>query len=43
VRIVRIRFARLGAAESHAIEPVTFVVLGWALLAFIAWVAFSGG
>ncbi|NBR28858.1 MAG: hypothetical protein EBT83_10700 [Betaproteobacteria bacterium] len=35
--------ALLGSAESHAVEPVIFVVLGWGLLAFIAWVAFSGG
>ena len=33
----------LGDAQSHAGEPVIFVVLGWGLLAFIAWVAFSGG
>ena len=33
----------LGTAQSHAVEPVIFVVLGWGLLAFIAWVAFSGG
>ena len=33
----------LGDAQSHAVEPVIFVVLGWGLLAFIAWVAFSGG
>ena len=35
--------ALLGDAQSHAVEPVIFVVLGWGLLAFIAWVAFSGG
>ncbi len=35
--------ALLGSAESHAVEPVVFVVIGWGLLAFIAWVAFNGG
>lgn len=33
--------ALLGSAQSHSVEPVIFVVLGWGLLAFIAWVAFS--
>jgi hypothetical protein len=32
----------LGTPQSHAVEPVVFVVLGWGLLAFIAWVAFGG-
>ncbi len=32
-----------GSAESHAVEPVIFVVSCRELLAFIAWVAFSGG
>lgn len=35
--------ALLGSAASRAVEPVIFTVLGWGLLAFIAWVAFSGG
>ena len=34
--------ALLGSAQSHAVEPVVFVALGWGLLAFIAWVAFGG-
>jgi hypothetical protein len=32
----------LGTPHAHAVEPIVFVVLGWGLLAFIAWVAFTG-
>ena len=31
-----------GLPQAHAVEPAIFVVLGWGLLAFIAWVASNG-
>ncbi len=33
--------ALLGTPDAHTVEPVIFVLIGWGLLAFIAWVAFS--